>query len=180
MTSLRILEPRRASRCLGLAVMLAVAGACAPAAPPDTRAADESAIRDAETSWSAAAGAKDVDRFVSYYAPDAVLLPPNAPVASDPASIRKAIGELLALPGLNLSWSTTKVEVARSGDIAYSYGTYVMKLTGPDGAPMEDRGKYATAWKKQTDGSWKSVLDTFNTDMPLAPPPPPAPPPAKN
>jgi uncharacterized protein (TIGR02246 family) len=176
MTSFRTSGPRRGSLGLGLAVALAVAGACSPAPPPDTRAEDEAAIRAAETSWSQAAGAKDLDRFVSYYAPDAVVLAPNAPMASDPAAIRKLIGELMAMPGFSISWGPTKVEVARSGDIGYAIGTYAMTMTGPDGKPMEDKGKYTTTWKKQADGSWKAVVDMFNTDMPLPPPPPPAPP----
>jgi ketosteroid isomerase-like protein len=66
------------------------------------------------------------------------------------------------------------VSVAKSGDMAYSWGTYDLTATGPDGKPMQDQGKYATVWKKQADGSWKSVLDTFNTSTPMAPPPPPA------
>jgi len=35
----------------------------------------------------------------------------------------------------------------------------------PDGTPMTDHGKYATIWRKQTDGSWKVVVDIFNSDV---------------
>jgi len=160
-------------------VAIALAGACAPPPAPDTRAQDEAAIRALETAWSATLQAKDLDKFVANYAPDAVVLAPNAPIATTPADIRKGLGDFLALPGLNMSFRTTAVTVARSGDIGYAYGAYDMTMTGPDGKPMSDKGKYVTVYKKQADGSWKAVVDTFNSDMPPAPAAPPPAPPAK-
>ena len=143
-----------------------------PAAPPDTRAADESAIRKADADWSNAAQAKQVDAWVAYYSDDATVLPPNEPMATSKDAIRKTIGDLLSLPAVNLKWQTTKVEVSRSGDIGYSYGTYDMSFNDPKGNPTTDRGKYVEVWKKQADGSWKCAVDMFNTDLPAAPPPP--------
>jgi ketosteroid isomerase-like protein len=29
-----------------------------------------------------------------------------------------------------------------------------------------ERGKYLSVWKKQSDGSWKCVADTWNSDLP--------------
>ena len=169
---------RSAWRILMALGLAAVAGACAPAPAPDTRAQDEAAIRAAETAWSAAAQAKDLEKAISYYAADGSTLPPNEPKATGTAEIRKTWESMLSAPGMNLSWTTTSVEIARSGDMAYSLGAYTMAMTGPDGKPMSDRGKYATIWKKQTDGNWKTVVDVFNSDLPLTPPAPP-PPPAK-
>ena len=144
-----------------------------PAAPPDTRAADEAAIRKADMDWSNVAQAKQLDAWVAYYSDDATVLPPNEPIAASKDAIRKTIGDLLSLPGVNLKWQSTKVEVARSGDIGYSFGTYEMSFNDPKGNPTTDHGKYVEIWKKQADGSWKCAVDTFNTDLP-APPPPPA------
>lgn len=156
---------------------LALTAACAPSEPPDTRAQDEAAIRALETAWSAALQAKDVDKFVANYAPDAITLPANEPMASTPADIRKEIAGMMALPGLSMSFHPTAVTVAKSGDIAYTYGVYDLSMTGPDGKPVTDKGKYVTVYKKQADGSWKAAVDTFNSDLPpapAAPPPPPA------
>jgi len=157
-----------------VAVLMMLAAGCAPAAPPDTRAQDEAAIAALEVSWSAALQAKDAAKFISYYAPDAVVMPPNEPTLTTPDAIQKSFTEFLKMPGLNISFKSTAVSVAKSGDMAYSYGTYHLTATGPDGKPMQDNGKYATVWKKQADGSWKSSLDIFNTDTPMAPPPAPA------
>ncbi len=154
----------------------ALAAACAPPEPADTRAQDGAAIRALETAWSSALQAKDVDKFVAYYAPDAVALPPNEPIATTPADIRKGISGLMALPGLSMTFHPTSVGVAKSGDVAYTYGVYDMSVTGPDGKPVTDKGKYVTVYKKQADGSWKAAVDTFNSDLPPAPAAPPPPP----
>ena len=71
-----------------------------------------------------------MDDWVAFYSDDAVLLPPNDKKASGKENVRKYIGDLLMLPGLALSWEPAKVEVARSGDLAYTQGSYQLTTTG--------------------------------------------------
>ncbi len=137
---------------------------------PDTRAADGRAIRDTEAQWSKAA-AKDVDAFVSFYADDAAVLPPNAPISTSKGTTRATLRPMFEAPGFSLTFQASKVEVARSGDIGYSYGTYSMTMNDPKGAPINDKGKFVTVYRKQADGKWKAIVDTFNSDLPLPPPP---------
>jgi len=159
---------------IALTCLLAFAllgAACAPAPAPDTRAADEAAIRAADEQWSAAAGKNDVDATVAFYADDAVLLPPNAPIAKDAKSIRAAWAGMLG-PNTAVSWKPAKVEVARSGDIGYLYGSYRLVIKDIKGAvDVDDTGKMLEIWRKQPDGKWKCIVDTFNSDLPLPPPP---------
>jgi uncharacterized protein (TIGR02246 family) len=155
-------------------ILVALIFGCAqqqPAAPPDTRAADEAAIRKLDVDWSNAAQTKNVDAWVAFYSDDATVLPPNEPMASSKDAIRKSIEGLLTLPGVNLKWEPKKIEVSKSGDIAYSFGTYDMSMNDPKGNPITDKGKYVEVWKKQADGNWKCAVDTFNSDLPAAPPP---------
>jgi len=159
---------------VGLALaIVGLAGACAQPEPPDTRAQDEAAIRQIEKSWSSSINTRNIDAFMANYAPDAIGMAPNQPMASTPETLRKGISEMLALPGLDMTFQTGGVTVAKSGDVAYSYGTYSLGVTGPDGKPMTDKGKYVTTWKKQADGAWKATLDIFNSDMPAMAPPAP-------
>jgi ketosteroid isomerase-like protein len=81
----------------------------------------------------------------------------------------KRVGELLGLPGLSIHWQPTKVEAARFGDMAYSYGAYELTSNNARGKPVTDHGKYVEIWKKQSDGSWKCIVDTWNSDLPAAP-----------
>ena len=135
-----------------------------PAAAADTKI--EQALRDLDAKWSAAAGAKDVDKTVSYYAESAVVMPPNASAATTKESIRSAWKEMLTTPGAAISWKTTKVEVAKAGDLAYVSGTYEETMTDASGKPVKDRGKYVEIFKKQADGTWKVVADIWNSDLP--------------
>ena len=164
----------RAARYLALGCVLALLGCSSAqqsAAPPDTRAADEAAIRKADADWVQAAQSKQVEVWVAFYSDDAVVLPPNEKVANTKDGIRKAVGELLGLPGLAVKWQLTKVEVARSGDIGYAYGTYELTANDAKGKPVTDLGKIVEIWKKQSDGGWKCAVDTWNSDLPAAPPP---------
>ena len=136
----------------------------------DTRAADEAAIRAADATTLKAAQAKDVDRAISNYAEDAVWLPPNAPSVQGKQAIRAGWSQLLAIPGLSIDWNMEKVDVSRSGDLAYTYYKYQMTIP-VQGRAITDRGKDLAVWKKQSDGSWKMIADTFNSDMPATPNP---------
>ena len=132
----------------------------------------EQALRDLDAQWSKDAGAKDVDKAVSYYAESAVVMPPNASAATTKESIRSAWKEMLATPGAAISWKATKVEVAKSGDLAYVSGTYEETTTDASGKPVNDRGKYLEVWEKQADGKWKCGADMWNSDLPASGPAP--------
>ena len=130
----------------------------------------EQALRDLDAQWSKDAGAKDVDKAVSYYAESAVVMPPNASAATTNESIRSAWKEMLTTPGAAISWKATKVEVAKAGDLAYVSGTYEETMTDASGKPVKDRGKYVEVFKKQADGTWKVVADIWNSDLPASAP----------
>ncbi len=145
--------------------------ACQPKPEPDNRPAEQSAIRTLDEQWSAIAGKNDLDATLAYYADDAVLLPPNAPIASDKKSIHDSWAGLLG-PFTAVSWKATKVEVSKSGDLGYLYGTYKLAITDPKGrAVLNDTGKILEVWKKQFDGTWKCMVDTYNSDLPVSPAP---------
>jgi ketosteroid isomerase-like protein len=164
------MERRQANTAI-IAAFLLMALGCnrTPQQPASTQAADEAAVRQTDENWSKAAQSKKVDDWVAFYSEDAVILPPNDKKASSKGDVRKYIGELLMLPGLSLSWEPSKVEVARSGDLAYTQGSYRMAFPDPHGKPMTDQGKTLEVWKKQADGTWKCVADMWSSDLPATP-----------
>jgi ketosteroid isomerase-like protein len=146
---------------------------CAPSAAVDNRAADAAAIQAADEQWSAAAAKNDLAGTLAFYADDAVLLAPNAPIAKDQNSIRQTWAAMLG-PGTAVSWKVTKAEASKSGELGYLYGTYSLSMKDPKGGPaVNDTGKMVEIWKKQADGKWKCVVDTFNSDLPATPAPEP-------
>lgn len=126
----------------------------------------ERTLRDLDAQWSKAAAAKDLEQTVAYYSGDAVVLPPNTTRAATSEAIRNVWKELLATPGLSISWKSTKVELSQSADMASMTGTYELTMNDPAGRPINDRGKYIEVWKKQADGKWKCSADMWNSDLP--------------
>ncbi len=135
-------------------------------APGDQRAAED-AIRKSDADWVKAAQSKQVDAWLAFYTDDAAVLPPNDKLATGKESIRKPVAEMLGMPGSALTWQPSKVEVAQSGDLGYLYGTYQMSWDD-SGKRATDTGKIVEIWKKQTDGNWKCIVDTWNSDLPAA------------
>lgn len=128
-------------------------------------AADEAAIRAASTAWSQASTAKDLDKSIAVYTEDAMQMSPKGPAVRGKDAIRKLWTQVFAVPGPGLSFQTTSVEVARSGEIAYETGTYDFATTGKNGRTNDEKGKYVVVWKKQGDGLWKAAVDIDNTDQ---------------
>lgn len=154
----------------GALVVALSLGSCAeppppqPVEPPDTRAADEAAIRTASTDWAAAAQAKDAEKFLSFYADDATLMLEAAPDVKGVAALREAISGMMQDPNFALSFETTAVEVARSSDLAYELSTYSLSVSDPNTTkPVTQKGNGVVVWKK-IGGSWKVLLDVPVSD----------------
>jgi ketosteroid isomerase-like protein len=58
-----------------------------------------------------------------------------------------------------LTWSPEFADVSASGDLGYTWGYYTMTIPNAVGAPVKRTGTYVTIWRRQSDGSWKVVLD---------------------
>jgi uncharacterized protein (TIGR02246 family) len=129
------------------------------------RSSDEVAIRETVAAWSEAAGSKNLDKCVSFYTEDASVLPFNSPIATGRDQIRKVWSQLMSNPGFSLRFGPTKIEVARSADLAYEIGTFELTMADQTGKSAASRGKYIVAWKKQANGEWKAAADIFNTDQ---------------
>jgi uncharacterized protein (TIGR02246 family) len=132
------------------------------------RAADMDANAQAlvklDDEWSKAAATKDAGRVASFYAEDGIAYPPGEPAAVGREAAKKVWAEYFADPSFTISWKTAHAEIAGSGDIGYTAGTYDASFKGPDGKPASEKGKYLTAWKKQADGTWKATHDMWNAD----------------
>jgi len=125
---------------------------------------ERTALIEADRQWSQSA--KDLDLFMSFYVPDATSYPPGMPELVGPEAIRKVFKEIFSAPNFSLSWTPSKAEVAASGDVGWTAGTYDMTMGG-----MKDSGKYITLWRKQPEGTWKVAADIFNTNLPPSAPP---------
>ena len=62
-----------------------------------------------------------------------------------------------------LEWTPQYAEVAKSGELGYTWGTYISSYNDEKGVEQKNYGKYLNIWKKQTDGSWKVAVDMGNS-----------------
>ncbi|MGB6787230.1 MAG: SgcJ/EcaC family oxidoreductase [Candidatus Acidiferrales bacterium] len=158
-----------------LATIAGLIASCAqkPAANPQPNAAaeqaaqaqDETAIRGLDTSWAGMASAKDPDQFAAFYAPDATLMAPGAPVAAGKDAVRKMWANLMGTPGFTMSFTPSRIQVSKSGDLAYEIGQYQLTLTDANGSPQTVNAMYVVVWGKQADGTWKVEADAPTTSQ---------------
>jgi len=132
-------------------------------------AAERDAILATDRPWQEAIAAKDVDRALSFWADDAVVMAPGGASLTGKNAIRGFVVEAFKMPGFGLRWETTSVSVSSQGDLAYALARTTTTVNGPDGKPTSLRGKAATVWRKGTDGRWRCVVDIWNDEAPPRP-----------
>ena len=128
---------------------------------------EKSALLTLDREWSQTT--KNLNRFLSYYAPDASVYQPGTAKVTGAQAIKDQAGPMMAMPGFSLQWTPAKADVGAGGNIGYTTGAYTMTMTNLGGHPSTETGKYVTVWKKQSDGNWKVAEDIFNADT-TAPP----------
>jgi uncharacterized protein (TIGR02246 family) len=142
-----------------------VALACAAATgTANAGSSDEQKIRALDAAWTQAADSKDAAKTASFYSETGSALPFNGPIASGRAKVQELWAGLMAKPGYSIHFAPTKIEVAKSKDMAYDVGTFELKMNDDKGKQMVIVGKFVVVWKKQKDGAWKVEYDIFNTD----------------
>jgi len=151
-------------------------GACTPASTPATATAafDQEAesaklmARDAEWSNLATEG-KDVDKVVSYWADDAVVMEPGQAPVEGKAAIKAFVTESYKTPGFRIHWVSQKPVFSPDGKMAYMRGTDEMTVPGPKGQPMTLHLQGYSVWRKDADGVWRCVVDIANEKASPAP-----------
>jgi len=122
---------------------------------------ERSAILSADTAWLAAAQAKNIDSTLSFWTADARVISPGQPVLVGHEAIRGMLKDGFATPGFSVTWHTTDVVVAPSGDVAYSFGTNAFTVPNVQGGLDTLRGQGVVIWRKGRDGRWRSAVDTW-------------------
>lgn len=164
---------KRLAALAGTTLIVLMVAACGQ---PDTRDADLKAIRSVEAQWNADYAAKDLDKIADHYANDAVLIVPGMASTSGKEAIRSSLQQMVSDSAMSLQFQASKVDVAKSGDLAYTQGSYTLTLTDPQTKSLiHDHGSYVTVYRKMADKTWKAVSDIASSEVP-----PPAPKSAKS
>ena len=151
------------------ALVLVMLTACA-SVPRVNTATEEAAIRAQEQRLLAAVSAKDVATIAAIYTPDATLMMPNEAAVSGTTAIRNDWSPMVNMPGLQFTFTPTRFDISKTGDLATDFGTYRLTANGPDGR-IEDSGSFMTSWRK-VNGQWLMTGDIATSDRPRPTPPP--------
>ena len=153
------------NRSLSLFLVVGLAGGCASAPRNSAGLISVPRITALEADIAFARLAHQVppgEAFARYTDPRSVELVPDGPPVVGTDAIRAG---LAGLPAGAFEWQPQGGETARSGDLAWTWGTYV--LHGPNG---DVTGKYVSIWHLRPDGNWTLAVDIGNQVPPATAP----------
>lgn len=134
-------------------------------ASPQNTGDTREAVLQADREFSKMSEQKGLNTaFIAYAADNGVLLRPQ----SQPIIGRDNVRMYLTRnsdSGIRFTRSPQYAEIAASGDLAYTYGTYLVETVDMDGKVIASEGNYVTIWQKDAQGFWKFVVDTGNAGL---------------
>lgn len=144
----------------GLAVLaaLVILGGCSCASERD-HTADDKSLRDLVGRTVAAAMKRDFTEYGKYYASQRTLVLPGSPIKEEKGPPNIQLPE-----GYAIKMVTVKTGFSDAGDLGYALGTYQQTAPDSSGKLQNTVGKWMSVFKKQPDGSWGAVADTYNVD----------------
>ena len=126
---------------------------------------ERTSLEKTDRQFSAAAReGNDLDLVVSFWADDAKVFAPGAPVLEGKAAIRDFVLGSFKTPGFAISWEPTDVETSTDGTMGYTAGRNRMTMPDGTGNLVTSTGRYVTVWRKERDGQWKCIVDTWNVE----------------
>ncbi len=135
---------------------------CAAEAPP----ANPNVLMEADRAFDAAVAEGGSEAWGGWFAEDGALVQEGRGEIRGRIQVREAVA-FLDIPDASLRWTPTRADIAASGDLGWTTGTYVSESPGPAGETRRAEGVYVSIWRLQADGSWKVVMDLGN---PIDPP----------
>jgi ketosteroid isomerase-like protein len=146
-----------------LLITAIIISSCSQQTKVDTEAEGEK-LMQISRDWSDLAKTRNIDTILNAWADDAVMMAPGLPPLKGKAAIRKYVEEGMKVPGFSIRWEPLEVFVSKGGDMAYMIERNEIIINDSLGNPVPGYNKTVTVWRKQTDGSWKNVIDMWNAD----------------
>ena len=163
--SSRAMEPCMRSAAAGtLWIALAALAGC-KAAPAPLTDADRAKASQIDSAFAAAFAAGDVAGMTAAYAPDAMLLPPNMPMAKGTDQIHTWMQAMASQKG---TIQLTQESADGAGDFMYTTGRYHIQMLPAEPGASED-GKYLQVFRRGTDGKWMLAAEGWSANAPATP-----------
>ena len=130
--------------------------------------ADIQAIKDMVAKFNDAVNAANIDELMSFYADDAVEIPPSEPAIIGKGAIRKNLQELLEEMTPHEEYVVKSVHVG--GDLAVAHVTWASIAMNKNGVEqIGPGGNWIANFEKQPDASWKCIYSIFSDESLVRP-----------
>lgn len=126
----------------------------------DTRTEGEK-LMQVSREWSQSASSGDVEKILTYWADDAIVISAGEPVVKGKDQIRKMVEDGFSSPGFKISWEPKSAVISSSGDLGYLLEEAKITMNDSTGNVVTNF-QTVTIWKKGADGSWKNVVDVMS------------------
>jgi ketosteroid isomerase-like protein len=98
----------------------------------------------------------DLDSLMPLYESDAAFAAEPGSLAHGPAGVSESLSGFIAMNG-KLDLQVTRV--LEVDDLALVVGVWSFDGTGPDGEPVHLEARNADVLRRQSDGTWRFVID---------------------
>ena len=133
-----------------------LASACTASVDQEAEAA---AITMAARAFSQAYMDGDLEKQMSFYTQDAVIIPGNRPMIKGIAGITRYWRLPESVKVLHHQTISTQLEI--NGNLASDYGIYEgTSLRNQD--TLSFKGQYVITWRKESDGQWRMAVDMWS------------------
>lgn len=127
--------------------------------------AEAEKLMELSRSWAKSVKDRDVEKMLSYWADDAMVMSPNEASVVGIEALRGMVERSMKIPGFEIYWEPKEAFVSKSGDLGYVIiKNYMTMPTDTLGNTRTVFNKGVEIWKKQENGVWKNVVDISNSD----------------
>ena len=146
---------------IAILAVLALGSICGSSAWADSV---RDAINQAEQRWAKLYNAKDAAGLAKNYVEDAMRLPPDTSRHQGRAAIQANLQKEFDSGTTNCKLEVT--DVGHSGNLVWLVGNFSVDYPTEGGKMATATGNYVSVYRKEADGVWRTMLDTWN-DTPL-------------
>ena len=118
-------------------------------------------IADGYIRWAEAIKAGNVDALTDMYTNDATILPDQKEAVSGKDAIRAFYGDWLARAGKLVDQKFENINSVQQGDLIID-STKFWGVLNRDGKDEHFKGNRLVVWKREFQGQWKILRDTWN------------------
>jgi ketosteroid isomerase-like protein len=113
----------------------------------------------ADKAWSLAAKTNDMEKLWSFWENDAIILISADMTIKGIDQIKRFTTQARTDPNFEISWEVQGAEVSEKADMGYTFGIGKVQRTTSAGEIISTTKPYLNVWKKQSDGTWKCIIE---------------------